>query len=212
MRPGKVIEILENGNIKVEAPGLFSREDVENLPVVMPWFTGGTNSYNTVELYDWVWILNVSDNPLQLFWFRKDDHKKENAELESLPNIEVLCNKSIGKGRAQLYYSDSTGWVMKAGDANVTITGRGDVSIGSESGGKISVSGTKTVLGEGSEPAVLGNKLSEILQQIAQALLAIQQAANGNYMTAPIGAALATLPTQIGENVPGVLSSDVTVS
>ena len=38
LRPGQVLEILENGKIKASAPGLFLKEDKDNLPPIMPFF------------------------------------------------------------------------------------------------------------------------------------------------------------------------------
>ena len=38
IRPGKVMEVLENGVIKASSPGLFSfTDDPEKLPPIMPW-------------------------------------------------------------------------------------------------------------------------------------------------------------------------------
>ena len=38
IRPGEILEVLENGKIKASAPGLFSEEDLENLPPIMPFW------------------------------------------------------------------------------------------------------------------------------------------------------------------------------
>ena len=74
IRPGLVLEILEDGLIKASAPGLFSIIDDPNmLPPIMPWFIGNnSNAFSKLKQYDDVWIMNFSDNPQQLYWFRKD--------------------------------------------------------------------------------------------------------------------------------------------
>ena len=46
LRPGRVLKVLENGNIKAYAPGLFAEEDVEMTPPVMPFFGLFSNSYS----------------------------------------------------------------------------------------------------------------------------------------------------------------------
>jgi hypothetical protein len=54
IRPGTVIEVLENGNIKATAPGLFSvTDDPNKFPPIMPWFIGSNyNSFSKVKQYD----------------------------------------------------------------------------------------------------------------------------------------------------------------
>ena len=212
MRPGKVIEVLEHGNIKVEAPGLFDRSDKDNLPIVMPWYSAGTNSYNTPTLHDWVWVLNVSDNPLQLFWFRKDDHVANNGDLEMKKDIEILCNKSVAKGQAQLYYADDEGWVMKVGNKGFNIDNTGNVKIETQSGGKLSVEGKTVNCGSATEPGVLGNSLSDVLSNISATLKAIRSAASGNYITAPIAIAIGQQPETLDDLIPNTLSQDVKLS
>lgn len=108
-----------HGNIKVEAPGLFSSEDIESLPTVMPWFGLHANSYSEPLVDDEVWVLNVEDNPLQLFWFRKDDRVGHNDEIESEQNVEIICNREAGTGYATIYFSDGTGWMFRNGDSYI---------------------------------------------------------------------------------------------
>ena len=80
LRPGIVIDVLEEGNITASAPGLFSKEDSDKLPPIYP-FTGlHANQFSSVNTGDEVWILNFSDNPMQLYWFRKDDYKENNKK------------------------------------------------------------------------------------------------------------------------------------
>ena len=59
IRPGTVLEILDDGLIKASAPGLFSiTDDPEMLPPIMPWFIGNnSNSFSKLKQYDEVWIL-----------------------------------------------------------------------------------------------------------------------------------------------------------
>ena len=78
LRPGNILEVLDNGKIKASAPGLFSAEDpLELLPPIMPFYElmgGHANSYSTPIVGEECGVLNMQDNPLQLYWFRKDDH------------------------------------------------------------------------------------------------------------------------------------------
>ena len=74
MRPGKVMQVLEDGVIKASAPGLFSDQDDPELlpPIYPPFFTPHANAFSSVKVGDEVWILNFTGNSLQLHWFRKD--------------------------------------------------------------------------------------------------------------------------------------------
>ena len=51
IRPGTVLEVLENGLIKASAPGLFSYvDDPKMLPPIMPWFIGNnSNSFSKLK-------------------------------------------------------------------------------------------------------------------------------------------------------------------
>ena len=74
IRPGQVLEVFENGDIKASAPGLFSfSDDPAKMPPIMAWQIGSNcNSFSKPLVNDDVWIMNFEDNPRQLYWFRKD--------------------------------------------------------------------------------------------------------------------------------------------
>ena len=96
LRPGNILEVLDNGKIKASAPGLFSAEDpLELLPPIMPFYElmgSHANSYSTPIVGEECWVLNMQDNPLQLYWFRKDDHIENNKgifEEGGTENVEI---------------------------------------------------------------------------------------------------------------------------
>jgi hypothetical protein len=119
LRPGKILEVLENGRIKASAPGIFMEEDKDNMPPIYPFFELSpqhTNSYSTPVVGDEIWLLNQSDNPEQLYWFRKDNHVENNKALFNeggVTNVEILCNRSSNIGLATLYFSDGSGWILR---------------------------------------------------------------------------------------------------
>ena len=126
IRPGTVLEVLEDGCIKATAPGLFSvADDPSMMPPIMPWFIGhNSNAFSKPKQYDDVWILNFADNPRQLYWFRKDtlfDNNElvipdsENKVVDE-ENVEIICNKDIGGDWATIYFSDGSGWVIGQGN------------------------------------------------------------------------------------------------
>ena len=96
LRPGTVLKVEEGGVIKASAPGLFSAEDdVELLPPIYPSFIGNSNQYSQPEEYDEVWILQFSDNPLELHWIKKDAQDVNNEELGlgEETDVEILCDR-----------------------------------------------------------------------------------------------------------------------
>jgi hypothetical protein len=234
LRPGEVLEILENGKIKASAPGLFLEEDKDNLPPIMPFFEicgSHSNAFSSPNVGDEVWILNMADNPLQLYWFRKDDHVTNNAEVfneanelaskagrpSPTENVEILCNREAGVGWATIYFSDGSGWVIKNNESAIQIWPDGMIQIGLNNAKNRSIfvdQGGVFLGGSGPdgkyEPAVLGNALVDVLNGICKCLGEIQTKSMMVPFTMGIGAALTaagvnTLPLKISS----ILSSDV---
>lgn len=213
LRPARVIEVLEAGNIKVEAPGLFSREDKDNLPPVMPFFGEHANSFSAPNEGDEVWVLSQSDNPQGLFWFRKDDAKHDIPDLIKGENCEVLCCRENGRGWATIYFEDGSGWIISNNEAKINIKKDGTILL--DTGNyAIDINDMGISLGsqgQSAHPVPYGDMLEDILDDIRTALETIRQAANTNVYTKPIGIALGNLPSTIKSKIPNISSPVVTV-
>lgn len=215
MRPGRVIEVLGSGNVKVAAPGLFSEEDKENLPTVMPFFGLHANSYSEPKVQDEVWVLNVEDNPLQLFWFRKDDRTEHNTDLEGEENVEILVNREAGTGYATIYFSDGTGWMFCNGKSFINIMKDGSILIDPDidkrvihcCGNSISL-GSK---GGSSHKAGYGDEISEALNMICACLASVRQAALTNPYTTNIAGAIGSTPDELNTQITKTVSPNVTL-
>lgn len=215
IRPGVVIEVLENNEIKADVPGLFSRFDQENLPIIMPWPCGiNKNAYSQIKEYDKVWVVNFSDNPLQLYWFRKDD-VEDNKEIIQEENVEILCNRETDLGWATIYFSDGSGWIIKNIDAIIQLKPDGSILLNSGVPKRlIDINPSSISLGaieKASHPAVYGDKLMEVLMKIQTALELIKQSSNMSPYTKPIAMVLRSLPDQISELIPEIVSTNVTL-
>lgn len=124
IRPGKVLEIVEDGAgaIKVSAPGLFTDADgTEVLPPVYPWpFGHHANAYSCPKVGEEVWVISFTDNPLQLHWVRKDDFPENLKDLpltDEAQNLEVVVNREFEDSKwAILYFSNDDGWMMRRGE------------------------------------------------------------------------------------------------
>lgn len=215
MRPAKVLEHLGHGNIKVEAAGLFSAEDQENLPQVMPFFGLHSNSYSEPLAGDEVWLLNVADNPLQLFWFRKDDRTEPNKDIEEEENVEIICNREAGTGFATIYFSNGTGWMFRNGDSFINIKKDGSILLDIGTGHRqVHICSDSISLGSegGSEhPACFGDEVQDILSKIQVCLASIKMAASTNPYTANIAGAIASHPDSIAQAIPKIISQNVTL-
>lgn len=214
MRPGRVIEVLGSGNVKVTAPGLFSEEDKNLLPTVMPFFGLHANSYSEPKLDDEVWVLNFDDNPLQLFWFRKDDRTEHNSEIEDEENVEVLCNREAGIGYATIYFSDGTGWMFRNGNSFINI--RADGSIILDAGNtKLHVTSSGISLGsenKSAHPGCFGDVVQNALQIISACFKAIQSAAANNSITNPtVALPIASTIQNLDSLVEAVKSDKITL-
>lgn len=221
LRPGNVLEVLDGYKIKAQAPGLFTSEDsLEDLPPIMPWPGGvNTGAWSEPEPGQEVWILNLTDNPAELFWFRKD--RLENgsgaapATYEEVQNVEVLCDREIGPGQwATIYFSDGTGWIIRNGSVQIQLADKGIVLDAGSYGRKIEINEEGIHLGGGflEEPAVLGTKLQQVLENIYATLDAVANAASMNMMTAPIGSVIKARTMFSDTMVANITSSTVLVN
>ena len=218
IRPGSVLEVLEDpaGSIRASSPGLFSAVDKENLPPIYPspW-TRANNSFSSVKEGDEVWIWNFSDNPQQLYWFRKDDIAKNDADLMKGENVEILCNREAGLGWAQLYFSDGTGWILCNDDSVIKINADGDIILSKNWVSRTISIGTDCISlgteGKSAHPAVLGDKLLDALNSIAAMFDLIGKAANTNPYTMEIGTIISSALPNLKSQLPEVTSSNVTL-
>ena len=217
IRPGTVLEVLENGNIKASAPGLFSFEDdPAKLPPIMPWFIGSNcNSYSQPLKYDDVWIMNFTDNPQQLYWFRKDRMiNNENLPMNE-ENIEIVCNRDVGGDWCSIYFSDGSGWVMSKGDSMVQIKPDGSINLNPGFKHRIIDVNAESIslgsMGKSEHQAAYGDVIADVFLSLITALRQVQMAAMPNPMTAAIGAVLATSLPLIEQKLPEIVSPHVTL-
>lgn len=219
LRPGEVLEILDNGKIRASAPGLFSSKDKNNLPPIMPfWELVGShaNSFSTPILGDEIWVLNLTDNPLQLYWFRKDNHIEANKEIfdeTGTTNVEILCNRETGMSWASLYFSDGTGWVLRNDDSKLQIHQDGSIELSMNWPSRaIKIDSDAIHLGgsDKEQPAVYGDELVDILVEICGVLEAVALLASANPYTSHLSTAL-NKASEFKDKIPGILSDHVKI-
>lgn len=203
LRPGIVLEVLTTtGVIKASVPGLFSAQDKDVLPPIYPFCIGGSNTFSTPNRGDEIWVLSFTDNPQQLYWFRKDNFAQNNGRkggktrtgknVQSETNVEVISNRDSGPGTATIYFSDGTGWIIQNQNAVIQLDPKGHILL---SNGQphctIEIGDDGISLGtEGGSlhPACHGDKVAKLFQKITQAFEALSVTAKAN----PYTTALAT--------------------
>ena len=223
LRPGRVLEINKNnpGQIKIEAPGLFSKQHIQQLPWVYPFFTGHTNQFSKPIVNQEVWVLNNKENPSQLYWFLKnEDQFKEIEKFEEITkdtNVECVVHREVGSGWATLYFSDGQGWIIRHNsDSIIQIRKDGSILLENpnETNRSIDICNNSISLGKkgGSDhPASLGDKVQECFDLIQQCLKTVKQAAAGNAYTSNIATAIGSFPDKLKNKIPETLSKEVTL-
>lgn len=218
IRPAIVREVLENGNIKVSAPGLFSHDDdTAMLPPVMPWQIGSNcNSYSSPKVYDEVWVMNFSDNPRQLYWFRKDriEHN-ENISLTE-ENVEILCNREVAGDWCTIYFSDGSGWVIGKGDSKIQIRADGSILLTNNGmpNRNVDINNDGISLGSiggSAHTAAYGDEIESLLVSLCALLSKVAQSALANPYTAAIGTTILTGIGNITSKISNISSSHVTL-
>lgn len=217
IRPGTVTTVFDNGNIKASAPGLFSFiDDPEKMPPIMPWQIGsGCNSYTKPLVGDSVWIMNFSDNPLQLYWFRKDIASEcDNIDF-SEKNVEVLCNRDMDGEWATIYLSDGSGWIISKGESIMQIRKDGSIQLNTGFKHRVIDINTQGISlgseGKSAHPAVYGDVLGDILTLLVATLKRVQMVATPNPYTAAIGSILSVSLPSIESKIDKIMSPHVTL-
>jgi hypothetical protein len=217
LRPGTILSVLENGQITASAPGLFSSEDADLLPPIMPWWElcgTHTNVYSEPVEGDEVWVLNVTDNPLQLYWFRKDDSLEHNQSLIQEGNCEILCNRESGLGYATIYFSDGSGWVIRNDESKLQIYPDGHIEMGMNWPHrtiKIDPDAIHVGSGEKEHPACFGDITSDIFTELYGMLTTAAEAAKTTPYTMAIGSIFETTAEKIKSMIPEIISTHVKI-
>lgn len=217
IRPGIVNTVFDNGNIKAAAPGLFSSaDDPSKLPPIMPWQIGSnSNSFSKPKEGDHVWIMNFADNPLQLYWFRKDRPCDcENIDFTET-NVEVLCNKDINGEWATIYLSDGSGWVISKGESIMQIRADGTILLNTGMNNRVIDINEQGISlgseGKSSHPAAYGDVIVDIFNNLITLLKQIQFVTAPNPYTLTISSTISSLLPMIESKISQIVSSNVTL-
>lgn len=217
IRPGNVISVSDNGNIKASAPGLFSFvDDPSKLPPIMPWQIGSnSNAFTKPKAGDNVWIMNFLDNPLQLYWFRKDNASScDNIDF-SEKNVEVLCNKDMSGEWATIYLSDGSGWVISKGESVMQIRPDGSIQLNTGFKHRVIDINTQGISlgseGKSAHPAAYGDEVVNALNALAKLLRKVAFTSLQNPYTAIVGSTFLSAIPEFESYIEKIPSTHVTL-
>lgn len=219
IRPGRVLSIEDNSHtIKAYCCGLFSDEDEpDKLPPVYQFPLGGTNSFYSVSVDDEIWVLFFDDNPLELFYIRKDNFPENLKEIleNNYEEVEVLASRELASGMVQLYFTDGDGWIIRNLDAVINMRKDGSILIDTGNAHrKIDVCDNSISLGsEGgsAHTAALGDKVVSSLKILNNILNAMSQNAKSNPYTANIAISIDALRPKFESSLDEIESQHVTL-
>lgn len=219
VRPGKVREVVDNyGTVKASCAGLFSEEDATDLlPPIIPLFKTSSTSYCMPHEGDAVLVWFNTQNPQQLYYTFQGDVKTNNQSMLEYggSDIEILSRHDHGEsGQSTIMYNEGEGWSISDDDSSITVSNSGGVSLQQgDQAYSVSVTDSGILMtsrkSNHAEPAVLGDKLEDALNNIYNILEAIQQASVGNPYTSQIASAIGGYLPQLKNSISQIKSDNV---
>ena len=201
IRPGRVLKVEdEKGTIKAMCCGLFSEEDdPENLPPVYPFPLGCANTFSSPKEDDEIWVMFFSDNPMELFYIRKDNFPEnlQDTLSQDYEDCEVLASRELASGMVQIYFTNGDGWIIRNVDSVIQMRKDGSILLDTGSDNrKIDICNNSISLGSegGSEhTAGYGDEITTQFRNIGIILKGIADAAKATPFTAGIKMAIDSL-------------------
>lgn len=219
IRPGRVLSVEDNkGTIKACCCGLFSEEDEnDKLPPIHQFPLGGANNFSSPSVDDEIWLLFFDDNPLELFYIRKDMFSEHLQELlsKNYKQVEVLASREMPAGLIQLYFADGEGWIIRNVDSVIQMRKDGSILLDTGSAHrKIDICDNSISLGsenQSSHTAAYGDEIVKSLKSLNSLLKSLETAANSSPYTIPIGTAIKALRPNFEKTIENIESPHVTL-
>lgn len=219
IRPGLVREVVdENGVIKASCCGLFSdQDDTELLPPIYQFPLGGANNFSSPKVDDEIWVLFFDDNPMELFYIRKDKFPEHLQEIlgSDYKECEVLASRELASGVIQIYFTDGEGWIIRNIDSVINIRKDGSIILDTGSAHrKIDICDDSISLGsEGgsAHTAAYGDKVVKSLNILNNILNAISVEGKKFPYTIGMSTVIDTLRPMFEQSIEEIESTHVTL-
>lgn len=188
---------MQMGRIKCVIPGYvdatFSKE---NMPWVRPLGMTRHQSFSKMMPGYKVWVI-ANKNNYNEFWyipfFEKNDVSKNYlGPVYDSDQPEIFMAHNNGGNHSLMTFDEKNGFSERIGNDHINLMPDGHISLKGQNG-EVDIDGSKVKMGEiggDYEPAVLGNKLKDILDKMKAHFSELQKAANSSpyttHLVAPI--------------------------
>ena len=183
--PAVIVETddpMNYGRIKVSALGAYnaSNSSTAQLPWCYPFTMHGNNTYSSYEKGSKVWLLRNTKRQDENWFIPMYEHHSmtqnfiDGSDPKNKP--EVISMRNNGGSQSSITYDHSGGYNISTGGSG----GGASLNVGTDSsatmsggGSAVNTSGSGVTLGspgEDEHPAVLGDKLSDLIYDILSAL------------------------------------------
>lgn len=219
IRPGRVLKVEdEKGIVKASCCGLFSdQDDPEKLPPIYQFPLGGANNFSLPKKDDELWVMFFDDNPMELFYIRKDNFPENLQEILSkkYKEVEVLASREMPAGMVQLYFTDGDGWIIRNVDSVIQMRKDGSILLDTGSGHrKIDICDNSISLGSiggSAHPAAYADKVENSFKILNNMLNAMAKAAKSTPYTMGMGIAIDALRPSFEQSIDEIDSPHVTL-
>lgn len=194
--PGSIINVDDPkylGRVKAIVPTVFDTSmNEDGLPWIYPFTMSGYQRFSKMQKGSKIWVLKNKTNYTE-FWYipmfemTEESRKLMGGDDENYSDSEVLLNRTMGNMSVKVYFNTKDGVKIQYGDNNhITINPDGEAIIQAGTG-MVKISGNHVYVGDGDngEPAVMGDQLKTLLNNLSSNLAQCSSAAMSLYMPCP---------------------------
>lgn len=209
------------GRVKVSAPGVFNTNnaDLDQIPWCYPFTMSGSSSHASWDKGSKVWLFrNKKRHDENWFIPMYELHTKQQEFIDTNKSStpEIVSFRNNGGKSSSITYDSGSGYNVSTGDSSINVsTGSTTTIVGG--GSSVVVDNAKVSLGAGdggnAEPAVLGNKLKDLLDKLISCLMEFMTEMPVNmvpWAITPAGKANMTL-TELKTQLNTILSQTVDI-
>ena len=171
------------GRVKIGATGYFDRTvmAIEAIPWVYPFTMSSAQSFTHVPTGSKVWLIVNTANEEEYWYLPFHEMNTDTEEVLSDDDMssDVIFSRNICGKKLQIYQNKGEGIVVKNGDSSITIGNDGSlITTNGDAVFKIEGSNCYTGAGDAWHKMVKGDKLYDILSQLAKDLSILSTASN----------------------------------
>lgn len=218
IRPGFVTQIVDSqGTIKAAVVGLFDEDDQDLVPPITPFGTFSRGTFSAPEIGDPIWVLYFKNNPQFLRYIRQCNLNEDLNDIlkKDSKNCEVLMRRDKGLDHAQLYFNDEDGWIIQSNLSTIRICGDDSIQMSlGEPNRTIEINSAGISIGSpgsSKEPAVLGDSLTDVMNELVLMIKMVKQAASASPYTKAIATAIESKLPSIEGKIPLICSNNITI-